>query len=81
AIAKYLTLRILGWDPDKMRIVVLNDLNLKIAHAVLIVQLDGKYLLLDNQISLVVDSDRVRHYRPIYSVNEHSWWRHKPRQR
>ncbi len=77
AIAKYLTLRRLGWDADKMRILVLQDLNLRIAHAVLLVRLDDKYMLLDNQLSIVVDSTRVKHYKPIYSVNENGWWRHR----
>ncbi len=77
AIAKYLSLKMLGWDTGKMRIVVLRDLNLKIAHAVLLVRLNDSYMLLDNQIAIVVDSKRIRHYRPIYSVNEKSWWRHR----
>jgi len=75
AIAKYLTLRALGWKVESMRIVVLQDLNLKIAHAILSVYYNGKILLLDNQIVQVVDSKTVRHYQPIYSVNENGWWR------
>ncbi len=75
AIAKYLTLRALGWKADKLRIVVLQDMNLRIAHAILSVYHNGRILLLDNQIVQVVDSEQVRHYRPIYSVNENGWWR------
>ncbi|MBE7638116.1 hypothetical protein GUA87_14760 [Sneathiella sp. P13V-1] len=78
AIVKYFTLRALGWEADDLQIVVLQDLNLRIAHAILTVNLDGKKMVLDNQISLVVDAKRIRHYRPIYSVNEKGWWRYKP---
>lgn len=77
AIAKYLSLKALGFDVDSLRLLVVQDLNLKIPHAVLVVYLDGKALLLDNQTSSVVEADRVRHYRPIYSVNETAWWLHR----
>ncbi len=64
----------LGFKDSELRVVVLQDLNLGVAHAVLIVCLYGQALLLDNQIKLVVDSTRVRHYRPYYSINEKYWW-------
>jgi predicted transglutaminase-like cysteine proteinase len=78
AIAKFISLRELGFTNDQMRIVVLDDLNLKIAHAILVVYLDGKALVLDNQIASVVPAERIRHYKPIYSINEDSWWLHRP---
>lgn len=78
AIAKYMSLRALGWNNDDMRIVVLQDLNLRIPHAVLVAYRDGVAWVLDNQIKQVVASDRIHHYRPYYSVNEDSWWLHKP---
>lgn len=81
AIAKYFSLRALGWDADKLRIVVLQDLNLRVAHAILAVYLGDKIMLLDNQISIVVDSKQVRHYSPFYAVNENGWWRLRPRTR
>jgi predicted transglutaminase-like cysteine proteinase len=62
-----------------MRIVVVQDLNLGIAHAVLVVYLDGRALVLDNQIDDVVPAAAVRHYRPIYSINERHWWLHRAR--
>ncbi|MEX2615330.1 MAG: transglutaminase-like cysteine peptidase [Alphaproteobacteria bacterium] len=77
AISKYISLRALGMPVSDMRIVVLNDLNLKIAHAVLVVYLDGEALILDNQISQVINADRIRHYKPIYSINEKNWWLHR----
>lgn len=77
SIAKYMSLRALGWNPKDMRVVVLKDMNLKAMHAVLAVRYKNKDYILDNQISIVVDHKRIKHYRPIFSVSEESWWRHK----
>ncbi|MCH7710387.1 MAG: hypothetical protein IH903_01990, partial [Proteobacteria bacterium] len=60
-----------------MRIVVLQDMNLRLAHAVLVVYLDDEAFVLDNQIRWVVKESTIRHYRPYYSVNETSWWLHR----
>jgi predicted transglutaminase-like cysteine proteinase len=77
AISKYLTLRLMGWPVEQLRVVVLNDLNLHLAHAVLAVYINGRILILDNQIRQVVDSTVIHHYQPIYSINEESWWLHR----
>lgn len=77
AIAKYISLRRLGWPAGRMRIVVLQDDNLRVAHAVLVVYMNGTAYVLDNQIKAVVDHRRIYHYRPIYSVNERNWWYHR----
>ena len=76
AITKYMALRALGFNPSELRLAVVKDLNLNIGHAVLIVHVGSRLLLLDNQIKIVVDTDRVRHYKIFYSVNEKYWWRH-----
>lgn len=77
AIAKFMSLRALGVPNEDMRIVILNDTNLNILHAVLAVYVDGKPYILDNQIKQVIAADKVYHYRPIYSINESHWWRHR----
>ena len=77
AIAKYMALRDLGVPVDDMRIVVLNDLNLRIAHAILAVYVNGKPYILDNQISKVVPASSIHHYQPVYSINENGWWLHR----
>ena len=59
------------------RIVVLQDLNLGIAHAVMSLEHEGETLILDNQVSRVVRHEVIRHYKPIYSVNETHWWLHR----
>lgn len=77
AIAKFMSLRALGLSNDVMRITVLRDLNLGgIIHAILVVSVDGKTYILDNQIKQVVSTDKVYHYVPIYSINEEHWWQH-----
>ena len=77
AIAKYFSLRYLGWSEDELRIVVVQDLNLRVAHAVLAAYVGDQILILDNQAREVVRSDSIRHYRPYYSINESHWWLHK----
>lgn len=77
AIAKYYSLKALGFDPATMRVVVVEDTNLDTAHAVLAVELEGETLILDNQIPDVVKSTSIIHYRPVYSINEEAWWLHK----
>ena len=79
AIAKYMALRSAGVPVEDMRIVVLNDLNLGIAHAVLAVYVNASPYILDNQISKVVPASTIRHYQPVYSIIENGWWLHRNR--
>jgi predicted transglutaminase-like cysteine proteinase len=79
AIAKFMSLRALGYDNGDLRIVVLQDLNLRLAHAVLVTYVDGVPYVLDNQIPQAVPAAIIRHYRPFYSINEDTWWLHRPR--
>ncbi len=78
AIAKFISLIKLGFNPDDLRVVAVKDLNLKVGHAVLVVFLDGKTYLLDNQIKTVIETRSVRHYKPVFSINTRAWWRHRP---
>jgi predicted transglutaminase-like cysteine proteinase len=77
AIAKYYSLRLLGFDRADMRVVVLQDLNLGLPHAILVVYMNGAAYVLDNQIPQVVTADIIHHYRPYYSINEEHWWLHR----
>lgn len=78
AIGKYVTLRALGWPVDSLRIVILRDTKLDLNHAVLAVYMTDGIYIGDNQVSSLVRADRIRHYRPIYSINESAWWLHRP---
>ena len=76
AIAKYFTLKELGFPPGDMRIVVLRDTIRNLAHAVLVVYLDGEAYVLDNLSNVVQPHSRLRNYDPQYSVNENGRWTH-----
>ncbi|MCJ9428233.1 transglutaminase-like cysteine peptidase [Kordiimonas marina] len=79
AISKYITLKRLGVDPDTMRLVIVQDENLRAAHAILAVALKGVTYILDNQVNTVLPDTQILHYRPVYSINESAWWLHQVR--
>jgi predicted transglutaminase-like cysteine proteinase len=84
AIVKYLSLRMLGFKEHQLRVVAVKDLNLKVGHAILMVTLRDKkkrkrYFVLDNQIKQVVESYKIKHYQPVFSINKQHWWRHLPK--
>jgi predicted transglutaminase-like cysteine proteinase len=76
AIAKFVTLLKIGFDNDDMRVVVLNNTHVNTIHAVLVVYVNGKAYLLDNQIPIVTEAKEINYYHPIYSINETNWWKH-----
>lgn len=78
AIIKMISLKRLGFDVNKMRVVVVQDTNQKIAHAVMSIDRYDDILILDNQIEEVISHRNIFHYVPVYSVNERSWWMHLP---
>lgn len=78
AITKLFSLRWLGFPPDTVRIVVLQDTNLRIPHAILAVSRANEIFILDNQIEEVVSHRAIVHYAPVYSINENNWWIHVP---
>ena len=79
AITKYFSLGWLGFPREEMRIVVVQDTNLRVPHAVLAVGRGADILILDNQVREVLPDERVVHYAPVFSLNERSWWIHTPR--
>ena len=78
AITKMMSLKALGFSVSEMKLVVLQDTNLRIPHAVLAVDYQGDTLIMDNQIGEVVSHRHIVHYVPIYSVNQTSWWMYLP---
>jgi predicted transglutaminase-like cysteine proteinase len=79
SISKYFTLRILGWPADKLWMIILQDMNLNVTHAVLAARLDDRTVILDNQVSGLVDQSRIRHYRPIFGLSEAGWVIYRPK--
>ena len=76
AIAKYVSLRILGVPEERLRIAIVHDEVKNIPHAVLILYSDRGALLLDNQIKDIRYTDAVNRYRPIFTINRLAWWLH-----
>ena len=78
AITKLFSLRWLNFPAEDLRIVVLQDTNLRIPHAVLAVAWKNDIYILDNQIEEVIPHHKIVHYSPVYSINEKHWWIHTP---
>jgi predicted transglutaminase-like cysteine proteinase len=70
AIAKYVALRVAGIPADDVRIVVMANMMRGEGHAVAAVRLDGHWLMLDNQRMAMVEDINVRHYRPLFVIDD-----------
>ncbi|MEO7387454.1 MAG: transglutaminase-like cysteine peptidase [Gammaproteobacteria bacterium] len=77
-ITKLFSLLWLGYPPDELRLVIVQDTNLRVPHAVLAVARGAETLILDNQIQAVLSDREVVHYVPVFSINESHWWIHLP---
>jgi len=77
AIAKYISLRKLGWGVHELRIVVLKDEVKNELHAVLVAFHNGSAYVLDNLLPAVTEHAAIRNYRPIFSINETAWHFHR----
>jgi len=78
AIAKYASLRQLGFAPEQLRLVVVRDVLRDVAHAVLAVHVETDVLILDNLFQAVLQQQMVSQYLPYYSVNEAARFSHLP---
>lgn len=76
ALTKYRLLVDAGFPPEHLRVVLVEEIPTGRAHAVLTARVDGRTLVLDNQIEGVVDARKIRTYRPLYSMNEFELWAH-----
>ena len=76
AIAKYVTLRQLGFPAEQLRLVVVQDVVRDLAHAVLAVYVDDQVYILDNLNRRVVPQAQLSQYVPYYSINENTRWAH-----
>lgn len=77
AIAKFASLRALGFSSDQMRIAIVQDKIKNIAHAILIVYTEDGTFVLDNQDKRARAAQDVTRYKPIFSINSSNWWLHK----
>jgi predicted transglutaminase-like cysteine proteinase len=74
AIAKYAWLRFLGVPEERLRIAIVYDRIRELPHAVLILYINNKAMILDSQVSNIRDSDATSRYRIEYSINRLGWW-------
>lgn len=78
AIAKYASLRALGFKDSQLRITIVTDQIKNLSHAILVVYTDnGESLILDNQNKKVKNTSSISYYKPIFSINREAWWEHK----
>lgn len=74
AIAKYESLRALGFAERDLRLVVLKDLRRGIGHAVLSVRTAQGLYVLDNLKARPFLHDSVDYYAPVFSINREGRW-------
>lgn len=79
AIAKYFSLRALGFPAEDMRIIVLNDSERELVHAVLVVDWLGQEVVLDNLNDRIRTWEQARNYQAVYSINEFAYHLHRGR--
>jgi len=74
AIAKYAWLKSLGLQEENMRIAIVRDKFLQSMHTLLLVNVEGKSLILDNQEKKTEGFILDSRYDPIFSFNRQAWW-------
>lgn len=76
ALAKYFTLKAMGVDPNKMRLMYVRALAINQAHMVLIYsqEIDEMPLVLDNINPKILPANQRRDLKPIYSFNGDGLW-------
>lgn len=75
AIAKFLSLRALGWPKEALRLVGVEDSERGTQHAIIVARLNGDDWVLDNQYEEVVSVSHLPHYRLLWSLSENQSWR------
>ncbi|WP_340589146.1 transglutaminase-like cysteine peptidase [Erythrobacter alti] len=76
AILKYQMLAALGFNRGDMYLTLARDLVRNADHAVLIVQVDGRYYMLDNATDVLLPAHVSHGYRATMSFNTESAWLH-----
>ncbi len=78
AIFKYFALTTLGFADASLRIVLVERVRNRTAHAVLAVYLGQEIYILDNETDGVLPHAAIRGYRPLFSFNAARGWSHHP---
>jgi predicted transglutaminase-like cysteine proteinase len=70
AIAKYVALREAGVPEADLRLVLVRDTAIRVDHAVLAVRFENRWVVLDNRRAAVTETEDLRHYLPIYALDQ-----------
>lgn len=76
AIAKLQVLRSLGVDERDLYLVLVKDLVRRADHAILVVRIDGRFLVLDSNTDRIISADQIQDYRPMMSFSGDKSWIH-----
>ena len=76
AIAKLQMLRRAGFADRDLYLAIVKDLVTRADHAVLVVRADDRMIVLDNGTEELIDSERMRDYRPILTFAKAGAWTH-----
>jgi predicted transglutaminase-like cysteine proteinase len=70
AIVKYVVLRELGILPEDLRLVIVQDDQRAAGHAIVAVRYEQRWLILDNRTMAILNAEDVRHYRPLFALDQ-----------
>ena len=70
AIAKYFALRDAGVAPEDLRLLLVRDQSVRQDHAVVAIRDDGRWLLLDNRYSRLLDAAEAHQFVPLFAIDQ-----------
>lgn len=70
AIAKYVALRAAGVAAEDLQLLMVRDTSARTDHAVLAARDGGKWLLLDNRWSRLIDDEDAAFFVPLFALND-----------
>jgi len=76
AIAKMQMLKALGVADEDLYFVIARDLVRHADHALLVVRLDGRLVVLDNETDRLLDAAQTNDYRPVFTYAGTQAWTH-----
>lgn len=74
AIAKYLTLKQLGFDAQSLRVAMVYDVYSGTDHSFLVINHEGREFILDNREDTIDPRKFTRRYKPHFAFNEKTIW-------
>lgn len=70
AIAKYVALRDAGVPADDLRLMLVHDNYVHMGHAVLAARQDGRWLVLDNRWTRLIEDKKIKDFTPLFALEE-----------